>query len=206
MGRGSPRAEDQARLFELGRAERVMRLAWLSLPAEHRRLLESIGAAQWQAVDEPLDVAVERFLRSAGHRVLRRSARIDLESAVAVWLPELRIVLLNTGHEALAGLSQPAYEEFVSRTAWHEWGHALGMTRCTAEDVAAGARLLALAPEGVREGIRLGGYRSSEYTHELVAEIYALLMSRRLRKQRGRPRWCDDEIYALMRRATGWSD
>lgn len=205
MGRGDPRAEDQSGRLALARAEQVMSLAWLSLPAEHRHLLESIGASQWRAVDEPLGLAVDGFLRSAGHRPLGRSARLDLESAVAVWIPELRIVLLNTDHEALVGLSQAAYEEFVSRTAWHEWGHALGMTRCTFEDVAAGARLLDLAPEGVCEGIRLGGYRSTEYTYELVAEVYALLMSRRLRKQHGRPRWCNEEIYALMKRVTGWS-
>jgi hypothetical protein len=100
----------------------------------------------------------------------------------------------------LAGLSPPAYEEFVSRTAWHEWGHALGMTRCSAEDVVAGARLLDLAPEGVREGIRLDGYRVSEY------ETYALLMARRHRKRLGKPEWLNDEIYALMTRVTGWSD
>ncbi len=159
-----------------------MRLAWLSLPTGHRRLLESIGASQWRAVDEPLGVSVEGFLGSAGNCALPRASRVGLESAVAVWIQDLRIVLLNTSHEALAGLGQPAYEEFVSRTAWHEWGHALGMTRCSQEDVAAGARLLVLAPEGVREGIRLGGYRVNEYTHELVAETCALLMARRHRK------------------------
>jgi hypothetical protein len=73
-----------------------------------------------------------------------------LDYAVAVWIPDLRIVLLNTGHPALAGLDEPSYEEFVSRTAWHEWGHALGMTRCSPEDVAAGARLLDLAPGWAR--------------------------------------------------------
>ncbi len=103
-------------------------------------------------------------------------------------------------------MNQPAYEEFVSRTAWHEWGHALGMTRCSPEDVAAGACLLDLAPEGVREGIRQGGYRANEYAHELVAETYALLMSRRHRKRLGKPQWLNDEIYTLMKRATGWRD
>lgn len=80
------------------------------------------------------------------------------------------------------------------------------MTRCSPEDVAAGARLLDLAPEGVREGIRGGGYRVTEYTHELVAETYALLMARRHRKGFGKPPWLDDEIYSLVKRVTGWSD
>lgn len=190
----------------LEHAERVMRFAWLSLPDDHRRLLVSIGASQWRVVDEPLGVSVDGFLRSAGQRGLRRADRVSLERAVAVWVQDLRIVLLNTSHEAFAGLSQPAYEEFVSRTAWHEWGHALGMTRCLPGDVAAGARLLDLAPKGVREGIRLGGYRVSEYTHELIAETYALLMARRHRKRLGKPEWLNDEIYALMQRTTGWND
>lgn len=94
----------------------------------------------------------------------------------------------------------------MSRTAWHEWGHALGMARCSLEDVAAGDRLLDIAPRGVREGIRSSGYRATEYTHELVAETYALLMARRHRKRLGKPPWLDDEIYSLMKRVTGWSD
>lgn len=191
---------------EVQRAERVLQLAWLSLPPAHRSLLEAIGASQWQALDEPLGAAAHGFLRSAGHGALSRSARIGLDHAVAVWVPDLRIVLLNTSHPALSGLDGPAYEEFVSRTAWHEWGHALGMTRCSSEDVAAGARLLDLAPKGVREGIRNGGYRVTEYTHELVAETYALLMARRHRKRSGKPPWLDAEIYNLVKRVTGWSE
>lgn len=183
-----------------------MRMAWHSLPSAHRGLLESIGASQWQIIGERLGVSVDGFLRSAGHRGLARPARIAMDWAIAVWVSDLRIVLVNVGHPALVGLDQAAYEEFVSRTAWHEWGHALGMTRCSREDVAAGSRLLDIAPEGVREGIRSSGYRANEYTHELVAETYAPLMARRHRKIHGKPRWLDDEIYSLMKRATGWSD
>jgi hypothetical protein len=71
-------------MSDLERAERVMRLAWLSLPEDHRQLLVSIGAAQWRVVDEPLGVVVDGFLRSAGHRGLRRADRAGLEGAVAV--------------------------------------------------------------------------------------------------------------------------
>ncbi len=46
---------------------------------------------------------------------------------------------------------------------------------------------MSLAPSGVEENIRRSGYRESEYTHELIAELYALLMSRRRRGQVGRP-------------------
>lgn len=80
------------------------------------------------------------------------------------------------------------------------------MARCSRDDVAAGTRLLGLAPAGIREGIRRAGYGSTDYTHELVAEIYALLMARRQRKASGRPPWLSDEIYSLVKRVTGWSD
>jgi hypothetical protein len=77
--------------------------------------------------------------------------------------------------------------------------------RCSQEDIEAGPRLLDLAPSGVREGIRSGGYRDKEYTHELVAETYALLMARRHRRRSGKPPWLDDEIYSLLQQVTGWS-
>ncbi len=122
-------------------------MAWKSLLPEHRRLLESIGASQWKVVDESLGVSADSFLRSAGHRTLVRSARIRLDRAVAVWVSELRIVLINIDHPTLESLDEPAHEEFVARSAWHEWGHALSLERCSPEDVAAGSRLLALAPD-----------------------------------------------------------
>jgi hypothetical protein len=89
-------------------------------------------------------------------------------------------------------------------TAWHEWGHALSIVRCTADDLTSGARLLDLAPTGVSKYIRDAGYRSSEYTQELVAEIYAVLVERRRRKESGRPSWLHQEIFELVRRVTGW--
>ncbi len=78
--------------------------------------------------------------------------------------------------------------------------------RAGLSSIAAGGRLLDLAPDGIREGIRGASYRSNDYTHELVAETYALLMARRRRKASGRPPWLDDEIYNLVKRVTGWSD
>ena len=92
------------------------------------------------------------------------------------------------------------------RTAWHEWGHALSVVRCSQEDVAAGLKLLERAPTGLRESIRQAGYRSTDYTHELVAETYALLLARHRRGATGRPSWLDSEIYNLMKRTTDWRD
>jgi hypothetical protein len=113
---------------------------------------------------------------------------------------------MNACHPSLSALGERAYEQTVARIAWHEWGHALSVVRCTADDVAAGPRLLALAPTGVSKNVREAGYRSFEYTHELVAEIYAVLVERRQREESGRPLWLHQEIFELVRRVTDWSE
>ncbi len=203
--RGDSKHREQSGAAGIERAERVLQLAWLSLPPAHRALLEAIGASQWRVVDQPLGAAVDGFLCSAGHRALSLSAQRRLDHALGVWIQELRIILIHAGHVKLVDLDKATYEAFIARTAWHEWGHALSVVRCSQDDIAAGRRLLNLAPVGIREGIRGAGYRSNDYTHELVAETYALLMARRRRKASGRPQWLDDEIYNLVRRVTGWN-
>jgi hypothetical protein len=115
-------------------------------------------------------------------------------------------VLINESHPKLDGLDANAREQFIAHLAWHEWAHALSVERCTDEEIAAGRELLELAPPGIHEVIRTAGYRSREYTHEVIAETYALLMARRLRGGLGRPPWLDDQIYSLLKRVTEWSD
>lgn len=191
---------------QLERAQRALHLAWLSLPDAHRSLLESVGASQAQGVDQPLGTAVDSFLRSAGHRGVSATTQRRLDLALGVWLQELRIILVDVGHAKLVGLDEATYEAFIARTAWHEWGHALSVIRCSQEDIAAGRKLLSLAPPSLRVSIRHAGYRPSDYTHELVAETYALLLARCRRGATGRPPWLDSEIYSLLKRVTGWSD
>jgi hypothetical protein len=128
-----------------------------------------------------------------------------LDDALAVWIPDIRVVLIDAGHTELEGLDRPVLERVIARLAWHEWGHALSLHRCSPEDLAAGHRLLKLAPEGVREVIRAARYRPKEYTHELVAEIYAMLIGRHRHNLVGRPEWLNDEIYKLVMRVTGWT-
>lgn len=190
---------------DLERVDRIVRSAWQSLPDSHRSLLEAIGASQWQVVQLPLGVVADDLLRSAGQPLLDASVRKGLGGAVGAWVPLLRVVLINAGHPALAGLGDGAHERFVARVAWHEWGHALAVDRCSAEDVDAGQRLLRQAPPGVAESVRQGGYRRRGYTHQLVAEVYALLISRRRRGQTERPEWLNEEIYNLTERVTGSS-
>jgi len=93
----------------------------------------------------------------------------------------------------------------LARIAWHEWGHALSIARCSEEHVAAGVRLLQLAPDGIRNSIRSAGYGERQYTHEVIAETYALMMLRRLAGGSGQPSWLNDEIYELLTETTGWS-
>ncbi len=187
-------------------ADKILRMAWKNLPPAHRRVLEAIGASQWEVVGQPLGVAVDAFLRSAGHRGLTRTQRAQLDRALGVWVRELNLVLINDCHPKLEGLDAGTFEEFISRVAWHEWAHALSVVRCTSDDVAAGSRLLALAPEGIQRRIRDAGYARREHTHEVVAETYALLMVRRLTGGKGQPSWLHDEIYNLLVRVTEWSD
>jgi len=200
VARGTNRPKDAA-----AAADRIVQMAWDNLPPSHRSLLESIGASQWQVVAGPLGSATDAFLRSAGLPGLARSAQAARDPALAVWVKELRIVLINESHPKLIGLDDAAREQFIAHLAWHEWGHALSMERCSSDDVAAGDRLLALAPPGVREVIRTAGYRSNDYTHEVIAETYAMLMTRRLRHGSGQPSWLNNEIYSLLGRVTEWS-
>ena len=179
-------------------AEQIVQLAWLDLPPYDRELLESIGASQWTVTTAALGNVVEDLLRSAGSQHLPPGGVTALDRSAGVWIADLRLVVINALHPALAGLDHHSYEQMVARVAWHEWAHALAVVRATRDDVAAGARLMDLAPAGVARFVRRGGYRASEYTHELVAEIYPILMSRRRRGQRGQPGWLHDEIYELV--------
>ncbi len=166
----------------------------------------SIGAAQRGVVDRALGDYVNELLVSAGHQRLAARSRAGLDHALGAWIERLRVVVIDAGHPALVGLDEQSYEAMIVRTFWHEWGHALSLARATAADVVAGAHFLELTPAGVGEYIRGGGYRQRQYTHEVIAEIYALLMARRRRGETGQPAWLDDELYALVRRVCGWNE
>jgi hypothetical protein len=150
-------------------AVRIVRLAWLRLPPAHRTLLEAVGASQWQIVSGPIGSTADDMLCSSGRPGLQSSSRARLDGALGAWVPGLEVLLINAGHPAIAGLDAQAYEAFMAHIAWHEWGHALSLARCSPEDVAAGARLIELAPVGIRSA----GYGARSYTHEVVAETYA---------------------------------
>ena len=168
--------------------------------------MESIGASGREVVDYPLGAAVDDRLCSAGFESCTQDQRRRLDCALGVWIQELRLVIIDAGHVELSGLRDRSYEAAIARVAWHEWGHALSVVRADEEDVAAGPILLTAAPPGIAGSVRAAGYRPREYTHEVVAEVYAVLMSRRRRGHVGQPRWLSDELYDLVRRVTGWSE
>jgi hypothetical protein len=186
-------------------ARRVVDRAWADLPPEDRSLLESIRAEERDATVRPLGVYTDELRRSAGYASFPAAERQRQDAAAGLWIPELRLVLLNVAHPSFQGLDQHSLEWALARVAWHEWGHALAFHRATSEDVARGEAFLELAPPSMAENVRSADYRQREYTHGIVAEVYALLLARRRRGATGRPPWLHQEIYELVRRVVGWN-
>jgi hypothetical protein len=157
-------------------------------------------------VDRPLGEQVHDLCVSAGLALPPEAALQRLNWALGTWIRELRLVIVDVGHPKHQSLDETSLEAVIARIAWHEWGHALSLDRATELDVADGSRLLSTAPAGIAKFVRAGGYGPSEYTHELVAEVYALLMARRRRGESEKPEWLTIEIWSLIVRVTGWSD
>ena len=186
-------------------ADDIVRRAWQELSRGDRNLLEAIGADQWRVCGRALGTYTDELLRSAGSGSLPPSEIARANSALALWVPNLRVVLINESHPAFDGVDDPTLAYDLSRVAWHEWGHALSLDRAEQGDVAAGERYVALLPEGLARIVREAGYRPREYTHEVVAEVYSMLMARRRLGQTGRPRWLHAEVYELVGRVAGWN-
>jgi hypothetical protein len=185
-------------------AEEIVRRAWQELPQGDRDFLQEIGADQWQVCRRALGTYLDELLRSAGRGSLPVTEIAWTDDAPGLWVSELRVVLINESHSTFNGLGDPTRDYRLSWVAWHEWGHALSLDRTREEDVAAGAHYLELLPKAFVRRVRHGGYLRREYTHEVVAEIYAALMARRRQGNTGRPPWLHPEVYELVRRAVGW--
>lgn len=153
----------------------------------------------------PVGEAVDRYLLSAGFGGLPSAEQARLANAYGVWISEIGVILIRGDHPDLRGLSPQAAEQFIARLVWHEAGHALSVARCGWQDRRRGRHLLDLCPKAIADDIRAANYGVPSYTHEVVAEVFALLMERRQRGQEGRPPWLDPEIYDLIRRLTGWT-
>lgn len=186
-------------------AKRVIDRAWTDLPRADRNLLEAIRAEGRDVTVRPLGVYTDELRRSAGYASFPRAELRRQDAAAGLWIPELRLILLNASHRSFRDLDESSLEWALARVAWHEWGHALAFHRATSEDVAKGSEMLALVPASMAGNVRSADYRQREYTHEIVAEVYALLMIRRRRGTTGRPPWLAEKIYELVRRVVGWS-
>jgi hypothetical protein len=176
-----------------------------SLPDALRSSLGTARAAEYEVVARPIGEAVDHYRRSGGLPGLPPAEQARLENAHGVWISELGVVLIRGDHPVLCGLDASAAEQFIAHVVWHEAAHALSISNCSWQDRRDGRRLLELCPPGIAEDIRSANYGVSSYTHEVVAEVFALLMGRRQRGQEGRPPWLDQEIYDLICRVTGWT-
>jgi hypothetical protein len=186
-------------------AAEIVGRAWLELPRGDRNVLEAIGADQWRVCERALGTFADELLRSAGRGSLPPGEIARANKAVALWVADLRVVLINESHEAFDGLDGSSLAYNLSRVAWHEWGHALSLDRAEQEDIAAGKHYVGLLPEGLAKLVREAGYRPREYTHEIVAEVYSMLIGRRRVGQTERPPWLHVEVYELVRRVVGWN-
>jgi hypothetical protein len=186
-------------------ANDIVRQAWRELPRGDRHLLKEIRADQWEVCGRALGTYTDELLRSAGLATLPESEIDRANAALALWVPDLRVVLINEGHPAFDGLDGPTFAYDLSRVAWHEWGHALSLDRAEEGDISTGEHYVELLPKALARLVRQAGYRRREYTHEVVAEIYAMLMTRRRQGATGRPPWLHSEVYELVRRVAGWN-
>lgn len=153
-----------------------VRWARTQLPGSHRQLLEELRV-QETAIDVwPSGVLdLYRSLRETPPRE-RGIAR-----AAAVWLDELRTVAFNARffESATRGLSHEWRRTLVAGIAWHEYGHALSLVRSTADQRRDGPRLHELLPAGLKGQIDYPqSYRAREVFDEVVAGVYALMISR----------------------------
>jgi hypothetical protein len=186
--------------MDAANTDELVQLAWEVRPAAHRGLLTQVGASQWEIVVEGLGDAAAARLLSASERPTSTADTVASNQALGMWVPNLRLVLINQAHPALQGADTATREALLMWVAWHEWSHALSVSSSSPHDPSEGEKLLGLAPDGIRERIRRGHYRRRQYIDELIAETYALLMRERIQGRPGQPVWLPNEIYQLITR------
>ena len=156
----------------------LIALARKRLPGAHRALLEQLGVQETIVDDWPAEVqALYETVKESPPRTE------DVTGAVALWLGHRRVVAFNARllRPALAGdeLSQATIQTVVDNIAWHEYGHALSATLASPAMKSDGPRLVELLPAGLRRAIDYpGGYRRGQVFDEVVANVYALMISR----------------------------
>jgi hypothetical protein len=179
-----------------------IREARAQLPAEHRNLLAQIGTHEGVVEDWPN--GVQDLFRSVQEVPPSDAALVN---AAAVWLDGLRTVVFN-GPLMLAattGLTDTSRKQLVAYIAWHEYGHALSLTRSTLEQRRSGVHLLGLLSDGMRASIDYpGGYGRLQVFDEVVATVYALLISRIRTDGYGVPEFLHPEIVQAFKEVIPW--
>src|ERR1700722_2237841 len=79
----------------------LVQLAWDVLPPAHRQLLTQAGASAREIVSERLGDAVAARLGSANEPAPSRGDTAANNEALGMWVPGLRLVLINDAHPAL---------------------------------------------------------------------------------------------------------
>jgi hypothetical protein len=186
-------------------------LDWLSsdiraarevLPTEHRRLLDELRVQEKVVIDWPREV-IDLYKTL----LATPPDRSTVDGAAAVWLDELRTVAFNGSlfRRAAAGLDAPTRHLVVARVAWHEYGHALSVTRATRDHRDRGPELLTLLPAGLREAIDYPGrYRRSQVFDEIIATLYSVLVGRVRSDGYVRPEYLHPHVFAAFQEVIPW--
>jgi hypothetical protein len=172
------------------------------LPLEHRALLEQIGAQEAAFDDWPR--AVQDLFVTLNERP---PSDLQLEGAAAVWLEARRLVAFNAPlfERATAGLDPSSHERTVAYIAWHEYGHALSVMRASRELRESGPRLLMLLPDGLRQSIDYpGSYRRLDVFDEVIANVYALMITRVCDGRYGAPEFLHPEVLEAFKEVIPW--
>ena len=133
-----------------------------------------------------------------------------LAGAVAVWLQHRRVVAFNARllRHALADdeLTAATVQTVVDTIAWHEYGHALSATLASPAMRSSGPQPVELLPLGLRRAIDYpGGYRRGQVFDEVIANVYALMISRAVHHNDYRvPEFIDPAIAEAFRTVIPW--
>jgi phage tail protein X len=193
---GSPASLDLQRL--IGDARR-------RLPRSHRALLEQIGVQD--AVVDSWPGGVRAFYQTLKATPPTAS---DLANALAVWLPDVRVVAYNgrlLDHAlGVHDLDQTSVQRTIDNIAWHEYGHALSATRASSATKRDGPRLLDLLPPGLRAAIDYpGGYRQMQVFDEVIANVYALVIGRAVQSgDYGMPSFLHPDVCDAFKAVVPW--
>jgi phage tail protein X len=187
---------------DLQRLLKEIQAARAALPPEHRELLDQLGV-QEAAIDDWPDGVIDLYA------TLREPTPTpqELQGAAATWLNELRTVAFNAPAvlHVSRDLDEPSRRTIVARIAWHEYGHALSVTRATHEHRKRGPELLALLPEGLQETIDYPGrYRTNQVFDEIVATIYSVIVGRVRDNGYFCPHYLHADIFDAFREVIPW--